>query len=154
MEILIDSNILVFAANAQSPSHQLSLNAPIHLRQRGDIPCITAQNLIEFWAVATRPTNAGGLGFTSAQAQTELVRIKSLFRFLPDVAAIYIEWEKLVAQHSVSGKNTHDARLAAAMKVHGLTHLLTFNGNDFKRFSGVTVIDPATVTPLTPPPTS
>ncbi|HMV47173.1 MAG TPA: hypothetical protein PLD20_25900 [Blastocatellia bacterium] len=85
---------------------------------------------------------------TTAQAQTELMKIKSLFRFLPDVAAIYTEWEKLVAQHSVSGKNRHDARLAAAMKVHGLTHLLTFNSNDFKRFSAVLVIYPATVTPF------
>jgi hypothetical protein len=51
MEILVDSNILVFAANSLSLSHQHSLNAPIYLRQRGEIPCVTAQNLIEFWAV-------------------------------------------------------------------------------------------------------
>ena len=31
------------------------------------------------------------------------------------------------------------------MKTHGMTHLLTFNGKDFARFPGVTVLDPALV---------
>ena len=108
--------------------------------------------------MATHPKNARGLGLTTTQAQAELTKIKSIFRFLPDVAAIYTEWEWLVAQHAVAGKNAHDARLAAAMSVHGLTHLLTFNGGDFKCFTGITVIDPAGETPTASlpaqPPTS
>ena len=37
--------------------------------------------------------------------------------------------------------------------VHGITHLLTFNTTDFQRYSGILVLDPATVTaPATPPP--
>jgi predicted nucleic acid-binding protein len=58
---------------------------------------------------------------------------------------IHDEWEKLVAQYDVSGKNTYDARLVAAMSVHNLTTLLTFNGVDFKRFPGITVVSPADV---------
>jgi predicted nucleic acid-binding protein len=46
----------------------------------------------------------------------------------------------------VLGKNAHDTRLVAAMLVHGVTHLLTFNVTDFSRFPGLTVLDPATVT--------
>ena len=34
----------------------------------------------------------------------------------------------------------HDTRLVAAMKVHGLSHILTFNVKDFKRFVDITVI--------------
>ncbi|HYJ86927.1 MAG TPA: hypothetical protein VEW46_12770 [Pyrinomonadaceae bacterium] len=58
---------------------------------------------------------------------------------------IHDEWEKLVARNEVSGKNTYDARLVAAMSVHGITTLLTFNGADFKRFQGISVISPADV---------
>jgi len=151
MLVLVDSNILVFGANPNSPSYQASENATKWLLANGDWLYVTPQNLIEFWAVATRPANARGLGMTTAQAQAELTKIKRLFRFLPDVAAIYTEWERLAAQHTVAGKNAHDARLAAAMKVHGLTHLLTFNGGDFKRFAGITVIDPASI--VSPMPT-
>lgn len=37
-----------------------------------------------------------------------------------------------------------------AMRVHGLTHLLTFNGTDFTRYPGITVLDPSAVVPPTP----
>lgn len=117
------------------------------LRIRGDELCIVPQNLYEFWAVATRPVSVNGLGMTTVQAHSELNRIKSLFYFLPDAPAVFYEWERLVVLHAVTGKNAHDARIAAALNVHGIAHLLTFNGADFKRFSGLTVIEPHTVTP-------
>lgn len=145
MLVLIDSNILAFIANPSSPLYQESTNATLRLQQRGDVPCIVPQNLYEFWVVATRPTNSRGLGMTTAQAYSELNRLKSLFQTLPDNSAIYTEWEKLVTQYSVSGKNAHDARLVAAMTVHGATHLLTFNKPDFKRFAGITAIEPKDV---------
>ncbi len=44
------------------------------------------------------------------------------------------------------GVNVHDARLVAAMLVHGLTHILTFNTPDFRRFSQITVVHPSEIT--------
>jgi len=82
---------------------------------------------------------------SAAQAQAEIARIKSLFRLLADSPAIYPEWEKLVTQHAVLGKNAHDARLAAAMKVYGIGALITANKGDFKRFQGITAIEPKEV---------
>ncbi len=79
---------------------------------------------------------------TTVQTQAELARIKSLFRLLPDTPAIYGEWEVLVGRHRVSGKNTHDARIVAAMNVHAVTDLLTFNEDDFRRFPGINVVSP------------
>jgi predicted nucleic acid-binding protein len=35
--------------------------------------------------------------------------------------------------------------LAAVMNVYGITHLLTFNTPDFKRFGNVDVVSPADV---------
>jgi len=48
-----------------------------------------------------------------------------MFVLLPETSAIYPAWEALVARHAVSGKPAHDARLVAAMQVHGLTAILT-----------------------------
>ena len=45
----------------------------------------------------------------------------------------------------VVGKSAHDARLVAAMEPHGLTHLLTFNLADFRRYSNIQLLDPAVV---------
>ncbi len=106
---------------------------------------VIAQNLIEFWAVATRPIADNGLGITVAQAAQELTKLKTLFGILPDTADILPQWEQLVVKHQVLGKQVHDTRLVAAMKVHNVTHLLTFNTSDFKRYDGITVVNPSSV---------
>ena len=116
------------------------------LATRGDELRVIAQNLIEFWAVATRPIADNGLGITVAQAAQELTKLKTLFGILPDTADILPQWEQLGVKHQVLGKQVHDARLVAAMNVHNITHLLTFNTNDFKRYEGITVVNPSSVT--------
>jgi predicted nucleic acid-binding protein len=124
---LADTNILLRGAEPAHPMHSETVTATRHWLRNGEELCVVPQNLIEFWAVATRPVSANGLGMTTIQAQAELARIKSLFRLLPDTPPIYNEWETLVGRHRVSGKNAHDARIVAAMKVHAVTDLLTFN---------------------------
>ncbi len=46
-------------------------------------------------------------------------------------------------QYQVSGKSAHDARLVAAMHVHGLTSILTFDRTGFTRYAGVEIVHPA-----------
>ena len=52
------------------------------------------------------------------------------------------EWRKIVVERSVLGVQVHDARLAAAMYVHRVSHILTLNVTDFGRFGGLTVLHP------------
>jgi predicted nucleic acid-binding protein len=47
-----------------------------------------------------------------------------------------------VAQHQVSGKPAHDARLVAQMQANGLTAILTFDRSGFSRYPGIEVVDP------------
>ncbi len=115
------------------------------LLDRGDELCAIAQNLIEFWAVATRPIAANGLGLTVVEGALELTKLKVTFTVLPDTADILTEWEQLVVNHQVLGKQVYDARLVAAMKVNSVTHLLTFNTDDFKRYDGITVVSLSSV---------
>lgn len=61
---------------------------------------------------------------------------------LEDSNALFPAWLSLVANYGVSGKKAHDARLVAAMQVHGISHLLTFNVADFRRYPGITVVEP------------
>jgi hypothetical protein len=39
----------------------------------------------------------------------------------------------------------HDARLVASTLAHGVTHLLTFNATDFRRYPGIVVVPPEDV---------
>ena len=142
MHCLLDTNVLLRGLDRNHPQCRAVRRAIIALRRQDNHLCLVPQNLIEFWAVATRPVDANGLGMSTDWTAAQLVRMKHFFSVLPDTAEALPEWERLVIKHQVVGKKTHDARLVAAMNVHGVTHILTFNGADFSRYAGVTVIDP------------
>ena len=145
MNILVDSNILIRLTNAADPQHLLAADAADKLELGGNNLCIVPQNVYEFWSVATRPIANKGLGLSVVEVQSEVARFQRLFIFFEDRPAIFTTWENLVALHAIIGKNAHDARLVAAMAVHGITHLLTFNQQDFQRFTNITVLTPADV---------
>ena len=144
MSILLDTNLLARLAQDASPHHAIAMSAVDDLQRRGETLAIVPQNLYEFWVICTRPAGSpqNGLGLSVEQAHTERSKALSLFTFFPDNAAVYTEWERLVVSHQVKGKTAHDARLVAAMIVHGITHLLTFNVADFSRYSEIQLIDP------------
>jgi predicted nucleic acid-binding protein len=115
------------------------------LRTRNETLNVTPQNLMEFWAVATRPASENGLGMTVENAAGELAAFQRLFSMLSETASVFQEWERLVTAHRVSGKNTHDAHIAAAMNVYGITRILTLNVQDFVRYSNISPVHPANV---------
>ena len=53
---------------------------------------------------------------------------------LPETPEVFSTWLELVTTYQLSGKQVHDARLAASSKAHNVETLLTLNGDDFKRF--------------------
>jgi predicted nucleic acid-binding protein len=143
MPYLADTNLLLRSAEAGHPMQETALQALASVRRGGETVYLTEQNLLEFWAVATRPTERNGLGLTVEAAGGELARLQALFPVLPEVSEIYPEWHRLVVTHGVVGLRIYDARLVAVMLVHGITHILTFNGADFRRYAHITVVEPA-----------
>ncbi|MHC5614067.1 MAG: type II toxin-antitoxin system VapC family toxin [Nostoc sp.] len=103
--------------------------------------------MIEFWNVYTRLTEGNSLGDSVPQTQAEINRLKLLFPLLLDTEAIYQKWERLVIAYGIRGVNVHDTRLVAAMLMHGLTHILTFNITDFARYSEITAVNPTAISP-------
>ena len=143
--ILLDTNILLRYANPNDPAHLAVVATITKLFATGEALGIVPQNLYEFWVVATRPIAANGHELTIAECHQMLDGFKAAFTRVPDHPNLLAEWEALVVAHACIGKLAHDARLVAAMRTHGLTKLLTFNGVDFRRFPGITVLDPATI---------
>ena len=150
MNTLLDSNILTRLAQPSHPMNRTAVDALAALQRRGDNLFIVPQNLYAFWVVGTRPRAQNGLWFTPAQTRTEIDQLKKLFTLLPDTPTVFPAWEHLVSSYAVSGKNAHDARLVAAMQVHGIDPLLAFNVVDFQRFLTITVLDPAVVVAPSP----
>ena len=146
--MLLDANVLLRVMDPADARHATVVTAIARLESAG-AECVAAtQSLCEFWAVATRPTGkANGFGLTPAAAERQLAFLETRFARLPDTDAVYPLWRRLVIVRGVSGKPTHDARLAATALAAGLADLLTFNTGDFARFApdGLSALDPATV---------
>ncbi len=145
MNVLLDTNVLLRYADDSHPAYPTVVSAVERLRTAGHTPVLVPQNYYEFWVVATRPAASSGFGLTVPACVQLLASIDSTFPVLADAPALLSTWRGLVALHDCKGKIAHDARLVAAMRTHGITHLLTFNGKDFARFPGIVVLDPARV---------
>jgi predicted nucleic acid-binding protein len=139
---LVDTNILLRMTRRSDPQHQLVDAALAQLASQGTILHYTHQNIAELWNAMTRPIDRNGFGLTVADAEREVHAIEAGMIFLPDNDAVYREWRRIVVQHSVLGVQVHDARLAAAMYVHRVSHILTLNVSDFSRFSGLITVHP------------
>lgn len=143
MSCLIDTNVILRffdMADPRNPEIVQSLDA---ITKASEETYVCAQVLIEYWVVATRPREANGLGLSISDADRNLDRIEALFPCLPEPPDIGGRWREIVRQHSVRGKQAHDARLAALMQAHGVKHLLTLNSQDFTRYEGIIPLSPA-----------
>ncbi len=149
MAYLVDTNVLVRLANTADASHAVAAQAVLGLHRRGEVFHLTAQVLIEFRNVATRPKAVNGLGLSTVDAEVQAAGFEALFPLLTETPDIYPAWKALVESLGVVGKQVHDARLVAVCHAHGVTHLLTFNVGHFARMAGygpgLVVVDPANV---------
>jgi predicted nucleic acid-binding protein len=147
MTILVDTNILLRASDANHPLCSVCKSALEEIITRGDIPVGCAQVMIEFWVVATRPLDVNGLGFTSVKAEESLAQAEQMLTFLSEPPDIAEKWRALARDYAVIGKQAHDTRLVAFMLCHSINHLLTLNGKDFARYDFVTCVSPESIPP-------
>jgi predicted nucleic acid-binding protein len=141
--ILVDTNVLGRLCHANDPFRKISIDALRHCRRLQDPMVIVPQTLYEFWVTATRPRAVNGLEMSFDRASRWLQHFQNAFQVLRDPARLFDEWQAIVQSHQTLGKKAHDARLVAAMRLHGVRSILTFNVSDFTRYD-ITIVDPQT----------
>jgi predicted nucleic acid-binding protein len=72
-------------------------------------------------------------------------RFQTLLQLLPETPEIFPTWLTLVLDYRVSGIQVHDARIVAAMTVHHVNKIVTFDLDDFKRYRGISTLHPKEV---------
>lgn len=139
-----ETNVLLRFAYRPDPQHAVVTSATRKLKNGGDEIYILPQNCVEFWNVFTRAASRNGFGLTVQQTNHSLRLVERIFPLFSDDARVHQEWRRLVLNFGVSGVQVHDARIVAAMLVHQVTHVLTFNISDFARYSsvGIVAVDP------------
>ncbi len=139
---LLDTNILLRWVKPDSHDYPLVNSVIDRMIAEGSLLCYTSQNLAEFWNTCTRPIDRNGFGLSVAETDKRARLIEGVLQFLPDNEATHLAWRTLIVDFAVSGVQVHDARLVAAMRVHGLSRILTFNHRDFVRYTDITALHP------------
>ena len=142
---LVDTNILLRLVRRNHAEYPLVRDAVTILRRRGVGLYYTLQNMAEFWNACTRPRERNGLGLSIAEAAEGARELEEILTLLPENAAVYREWRRLVVAYQVSGVKVLDARLVAVLRAYRIRHLLTFNEADFRRYEEVVVVRPESI---------
>jgi predicted nucleic acid-binding protein len=147
LKYLADTSLLVRTVHHEDPQSRIARGAIRKLAEAGHQLYILPQNTAEFWVVCTRPAgaNTNGLGYGASRVLRYIARFEALFTVLYETDEVYREWKRLIALHSVTGRQAHDTRLAAAMIAHGVENIVTFNVSDFSRYPEITTLHPAKI---------
>ena len=140
---LVDTNVLVYAANADSPEHATCRALLEGWRRQAGAWYTTWGVLYEFLRVTTHPrvlreplTLPGAWSFVAAVVASPSLRVLSE---TPRHAAVVSEIADELS--NVSGNLVHDLHIAALMREHGLRVIYT-RDSDFHRFPFLEPVDP------------
>src|SRR4051812_17107944 len=125
MRYLLDTGILLRIIDEHDSQHQLVDVAIESLGDQGHDLYITTQNIAELWNVATRPVANNGLNLAPA-AISQLIQqaVEPFCTIVTERDTLPTEFRRLLVQYGVVGKQVHDARLVAMMRVWQIENLL------------------------------
>jgi len=144
--LAVDTNVLVYAADADSPLYEPCRGWLERQRARPDAWYTTWPILYEFLRVTThprvmrRPWTAGAAwGFV-----TSLLASPGLDVLVPTQRHAQVAEEVIAEYPHLAGNLFHDAHTAILLREHGIGRICT-RDTDFSRFAFLEVIDPARV---------
>ena len=135
--LFLDTNVLLTATDRSRPDH-LSARRLLSLARRGGFHlAVSGQVVREYLVVATRPTNANGLGLGVPDALRNVAQFRRRTVLLDENEAVSNRLTALIASCATAGKRIHDANIVATMLTHGIALLVTQNREDFEGFPGI-----------------
>lgn len=141
---LVDTNVLVYAADGTSPFHRQSRD----LRDRGlrgEIPlCIFPQIFSEFFAVTTDPRRVTNPR-TQQEAIAEIRKYLNEEHLLtlypgPDIIEIMLD---LLLRYEIKRQEIFDLQLVATMLSNNIKRIYTFNRGHFEKFTEIEALEPS-----------
>src|ERR1700678_3942563 len=134
MRYQLDTGILARLPHRADPLHQSIRDSLKKLTADKHEFVTSTQNIAEFWNLCTRPSAArGGFGLSIEDASRRLRLLERFVTILKEPDSAYQKWKSFIVTYRVSGKQVHDARIAALMSAYRLKRIVTLNPNDFAR---------------------
>jgi toxin-antitoxin system PIN domain toxin len=142
MSYSIDTNILLYASDEESPHHE---KAKRFIEGRGDDPdllCLTWGTLMGYQRIATHPSIfRNPLNAQQAWSNVENLLALPRCRIVQEQENFDKEYAELSGQLGVRGNLVPDAHLAVLLRQHGVTKIYTAD-SDFRKFEFLKVINP------------
>lgn len=135
--MLIDTNILIYAINADSSKHKIAKN---FLEEYKTDLEVAHQNILEALRVLTYSKFFKIMSVK--EAMDAILSITSVCKLInPTFQTIYIALE-LIEKYHIQSDQVFDAYLAATALSNGVRVIATDNVKDFKKFKEIKVINP------------
>jgi predicted nucleic acid-binding protein len=140
---VLDANVLAYAVNVDAPQHAASRA----LLEAANDPLValyvTSQILCELYSVITNRRRVV-VASTVPEALAILSAVLALpgIYVLPTPARAVVGWMQLLERHPVTGGDVFDLQIVATMQANGIDGIYTFNGDDFKAFPEIRVLNP------------
>lgn len=131
--LFVDTNILIYATDPQSPWHTVAEQALEHAQRTNWLLCISQQVVREYLSAATRATLNSAVNIDDIIQN--IVLFRAAFVVLDDSPLVLDHLIDLVRTTVVAGRQIHDANIVATMQAHNLRRLLTHNTQDFARYA-------------------
>ena len=141
--LAVDTNVLVYAADADSQFHSPCRDWLERQRSRPDAWYTTWAILYEFLRVTTHPRVMRRPWSAAAAWEfvTALLASPGLAVLVPTLRHADVAAELISEMPHLAGNLLHDAHTAILMREHGVARICT-RDNDFHRFAFLEVIDP------------
>ena len=145
--LVVDTNVLVYAADEDSPYHARCLERLSLWRVQGDAWFVTWGILYEFLRITTHPrvmrrpwTAPKAWAFVSALLESPGMEV-----LIPTERHAAVAARVIAEIPHVAGNLVHDAHTAVLMREHGIRRIYT-RDSDFHRFPFLEPLDPLGLT--------
>jgi len=138
----LDANILVYAANEDSPYHADARNI-IEKVNSGELrACVSSQVLVEFYATITNPRKVR-LPLSPGEAAEAISGYleSDILKLYPKKNTLRLALE-LAKRYQVRGLDIFDTQIVATMLENKVKTIYTANEADFQRFEGIEIANP------------
>jgi uncharacterized protein len=140
---LVDTNVLIYAANQDATDHQACRDLLEQLRTSPQPTYLTWGIVYEFLRVVTHPSVLERpWDLRQAWSFVTALLAAPAFEVLSGTDRHHQVLGELIDEMpSLRGNLLHDVHIAALMREHGITRIITRDG-DFHRFDYLEVVDP------------
>jgi uncharacterized protein len=143
--LVVDTNVLIYAADLDSPFHAVCRDWLETQRRKADAWYSTWPIVYEFLRVTTHPRvmRTPWIGREAWSFIKSLMSSPGFSLLEPTNRHAEILDQLIIGMPHLAGSIFHDAHTVALMREHGVRQIITHDA-DFHRFDGIEVVDPIT----------